>query len=297
MISRGLGLSVILHGMIILLFVAVPPVLHAPVKAKDVIEFEVQLPSSTVQNITVAHAKSKISSSRKSHGKEVSLQGMNLFGQSYTYDSSAKKKAFQGGDEQSDFKDSANYSLGSDSFLGENNQWEFYRQVFERIDSHLLFDSLLAQYNHFGNVFIEFAVDAEGHFVEKRLKISSQDPILKVHAMRALRKALFETFERGKWNPSGQVSILQAKFEFLQGDDIINAQKQKQFGKPVFVFKRATLEKPVSNDLAETLINAETIANPYLIGERLEKYNKKKRLRAGEFDPFQQYRSDPDYNL
>lgn len=283
--------------MMAFLFVGLSFVVQTPKSfKKEVIEFEVQTVPQIKKSLLVGPAKSKMTLLARSRGKAVSLKGMNLFNQNYSYKSSVKND-YEGSGALDDFKDSAGYSLGSDSFLGENNQWEFYRQVFERIDSQLLFDSLLAQYNHFGVVFVEFEVDAEGHFVDNRLKVSAEDSVLKVHAMRALRKGLREAFVKGKWNPSGKNAVLQAKFEFLQASDFINQQKQKEFGKPVFVFKRATSEKPTANNLTDTLLDADNLRNPYQIAERLEKYNKKKRLRACEFDPFESYKRDPDYNL
>jgi hypothetical protein len=181
--------------------------------------------------------------------------------------------------------------------LADTDQWEFYRQIFERIDNQLMFDSILAQYNHFGSVFLEFKVDAEGHFVKTAFKAKSDDPVLKVHVIRALRKGLKESFAKEKWNPSGKITILQAKFEFLQDDSSVNSKKQKEFGKPILLFKRATSEKPTASNLTDTLLDVNNVLNPYQIAERIEKYKKKKMLRAEDFDPFQNYRNDPDYNL
>ena len=80
-----------------------------------------------------------------------------------------------------------------------------------------MFDSILAQYNHFGTVMVEFEVNAQGLIVEKKVRIAAEDPILKVHVMRAIRRGLNETFRKEKWNPLRINTTLQARFDFLQG--------------------------------------------------------------------------------
>jgi len=236
-------------------------------------------------------------SGTRSRGTKAVHKKVNLFDSSYTHEAFIKNDEILGSPPANDFKDSETYVFDAKNILADTDQWEFYHQIFERIDSQLLFDSLLAQYKHFGTVFLEFTVDAQGHFVEQGLKASAQDPILKVHVMRAVRKGLLETFRKEKWNPSGKSAVLQAKFDFLFGSSEDNFNKQKDFGKPVLVFKRATLEKPIPNDLAEHLMSGGIDYDFFAMAERWQKYNKKKKLRAGEFDPFILYRKDRDYDL
>lgn len=299
---KWLGLSIAIHGLAL---GAVFLFEFKSSKPQQVVEFEIQsapMATSFKQNKNHGTGKSSaqtaVANNNSGKGKKVSLKGTDLFGQQYSFNQADTGSG--SGDAAApttDFTDRQNYIFDAGSMLADADQWEFYRQVFERIDSQLVFDSILAQYNHFGNVFVEFEVDARGRFVDHRLKISSDDSVLKVHSMRALRKGLKEPFRKEKWNPSGKNAILQAHFEFLHGDTAINFKKQKEFGKAIFVFKRATIERPITNDIVDTVVSKETIINPYLIGERLEKYNKKKRLKAGEYDPFASYRNDPDYNL
>lgn len=292
-----------MHGMVILLLGGVVTIVEAPRSVRQVIEFEVQaLPPSALKLAGNSFQKSKSVSDSKAHrssrGKSASLKGMSLFRQSYNFDSAAKNSGdVSATAELGDFKDSASYALESDSFIGDNDQWAFYRQVFERIDSQLLFDSLLAQYSHFGSVFVEFEVDPQGRFVESKIKVSAEDKILQVHALRALTKGLKESFKKEKWNPSGKNSILHAKFDYVFGESSLNYQKQREFGKPIFLFKRATSEKPIPNNLKDQLLNGGVSYDPVAMTERWQKYNKKKRLRAQEFDPFASYKNDPLYNL
>ncbi|MBO9666692.1 MAG: hypothetical protein J7501_07740 [Bdellovibrio sp.] len=295
--SRWLGYSIVLHGLAILLMIECSHFVEAPPKiTKEVIDFEVH--SVQAKKMTSAASTDQRDVPRKSGKSSSSGKQIQLFGQDYIAGSASKGMSTGDGFASwGDYTDSASYLIGSDNFIGENDQWEFFRQVYERIDSHLIFDSLLAQYNHFGIVFVEFEVDVQGKLLGDHLKVSSEDSILKVHVLRALRKGLKEPFVREKWNPTGKSSVMHSKFEFVNDNGSLNSFKQKQFGKPILAFKRATSEAPAANTVTDAVISKETILNPYLIGEHLEKYKQKKMRDAGDLDPFWGYRRDPDYNL
>ena len=189
------------------------------------------------------------------------------------------------------------FDFQSDQFFSEHSEWEYYRAVYEKIDSHLLFDSILAQYNHFGTVYVQFALSAKGELLEQDLRVKAEDRILKVHVMRALRKAVTRGLVAEQNNPTGRSILFQSKFDFLQDSPQINFAKQKAFGRPVFIFKRATTEKPISNDLGDHLMNGGIDYDVFAAAERWQKYNHKKMQRETGFDPFQSYKEDPDYNL
>jgi hypothetical protein len=145
---------------------------------------------------------------------------------------------------------------------------------------------------------VEFTVDEKGRFVEKRMRVVAADPILKVHVLRALKLSLKEEFRQEKWNPTGHTELIKAKFEFVLADGSLNFQKQKDFGKPVFLFRRATEEKPIATNLKDHLLTGGGIGtDPIQVYERWEKYNQKLKSREHEFDPFGAYRTDPLYKL
>jgi hypothetical protein len=233
-------------------------------------------------------------------GKKASTVTKSLFSQDYTENIGAKVEGESVLDEgrPSSFSDGETYAFDASSYLGNNDRWSFFQQVFERIDGHLLFNSILAQYNHFGSVFVEFTVDEKGRFVEKRMRVVASDPILKVHVLRALKLSLKEEFRQEKWNPTGHTELIKAKFEFVLADGSLNFQKQKDFGKPVFLFRRATEEKPIATNLKDHLLTGGGIGtDPIQVYERWEKYNQKLKSREHEFDPFGAYRTDPLYKL
>ncbi len=190
------------------------------------------------------------------------------------------------------------YDFQSDQMFSQHSEWEYYRAVYEKVDSHIVFDTRLAQYNHFGTVYVQFRLSPSGELLQQDLKAKSDDGILKVHVMRALRKSLVAgALAENQVNPSGRSVLFRAKFDFLQDSPSLNFKKQKEFGRSVLVFRRATLEKPISNTLKDHLMNGGIDYNLFAATERWEKYNHKKMLRETGFDPFLSYKEDQDYNL
>lgn len=287
------GLSILIHGLTLSCFAFFLEV-QKP-KTSDVVAIEltpIQRDTQPTKFISKQGVSSKVAKGLSSSKK------IGIFGQSYAGSSKTfhlESSLLEG--KAAAYNESSNYEASADSFLANTDQWSYFQQVFQRIDQQLIFDSLLAQYNHFGYVYVEFEVGPDGRFVDKSLKVSAIDSILKVHALKALRKGLIEEFPSEKWNPDGKSVRFQAKFEFLEGSENLNFTKQKDFGKAKLVFRRASSEKPIPNSLKEQLLTGGISHDPFAMAERWEKYNKKKRLKDGDFDPFAPYRADPDYNL
>jgi hypothetical protein len=290
--KRNLILSIALHALVggAVYFSASSDVQ----KSAEVIQFE-------IQNPVEKNAPDFAGSGRSGrHGKYASNKSkgsnLNLFGTGYIADSKAFVQNEITGP-ASDYRDHANYIGDADGFISDGNQWSYFEQVFKKVDEQLIFDSLLAQYNHFGNVYVEFEVDAQGRFVEKGLKVTADDAILKVHALRALIKGLRESFDKTKWNPTGKNQIFQAQFRFIQDGYSANRKKQSAFAKPVFAFSRSTPEKPIPTNLQEQLLTGGVDYDLFAAADRWQKYNKRKKLREQEFDPFSTYKADPLYKL
>lgn len=188
---------------------------------------------------------------------------------------------------------------GLNQVFGEdgNRNWAHNQDVYTRIDSHLQFDSLLAQYNHFGAVLVQFNLDDHGLLLLNTLKVKAADPILKVHVLRAMQAGLSEAANDTKANHDQPGAAYQARFDFKRGNPGDNFIKQQSFGQPMFVFQRSTTEKPIADNLVGQLADVSLLGNPLLIGEKIEKYNRKKRRENLKFDPFENYRRDPFYLL
>ncbi len=286
--KRGLVLSLLIHGLIgaMAAFVAFQEQKSAP-QTVQIEVIEKAVPKS-VAGLGQVHKGSQTQRNTKA-------QSPNLFGSGYVIDSKIKPSDMER--PESDYTDHANYIGDAEGFISDGNQWSYFQQVFQKIDEQLLFDSLLAQYGHFGNVYVEFEVDEQGHFVERGLRVTADDAILKVHALRALIKGLRETFDKTKWNPTGKSQIFQAQFSFLYEKYGDNSRKQTAFAKPVLKFTRTTSEKTIPTNLKEHLLNGGVDYDLFAATERWQKYNKRKKLREQEFDPFSTYKADPLYKL
>lgn len=288
---RWILASLVLHGLFVGFLLVT-----GKLRPEGVVRVE-EIP---VEFQAVIQPKVKVSTGapHRSQGRKPSLPGSatkkaaSLF---KVYDLSQGDLATGDAGPESDFRDTKNYRFDSSNMFGENDHWDYHREVFQRIDSQLIFDSILAQYNHFGTVMLQFEVNRQGYLLGDSLRAEAEDSILKVHVVRALRKALAEEFPQTKWSEG--TTVFQAKFDFMLGSESMNSQKQKEFAKPVLVFRRATLEKPTANTLSDHLLNGGISYDAFAMAEKWEKYNKKKRLAAGEFDPFAHYRNDPAYRL
>jgi hypothetical protein len=196
------------------------------------------------------------------------------------------------------YSDSRPYDTSiSEVFGADGNQnWSFHHEIYSRIDSGLVFDSLLAQYGHFGKVQVQFSVTQEGLLLLENLKVQADDQVLKVHVLRAISKSLREPVNPVKFSKVEGNIIFQAQFDFSFGEES-NFIKQKNFGRPVFVFKRSTIEKPVPREVLEQLLSGGVTPNISLMVDRWKKFNKKKYLEGVQFDPFEGYKNDPFYHL
>ncbi|MFM6929349.1 MAG: hypothetical protein ACKOX6_12855, partial [Bdellovibrio sp.] len=127
----------------------------------------VDLTSSPVQNLGFPVKAQLQKDARVRVAAEVSsAKKMAIFGRSYTDNSKTlnlTESLIDG--KATAFNDSSSYETSAESFIAETDQWSYFHQVFERIDQQLMFDSLLAQYNHFGYVYVEFEVGPNGRFV------------------------------------------------------------------------------------------------------------------------------------
>lgn len=190
-------------------------------------------------------------------------------------------------------------SSGLDQVFGDagNQNWAHYQTVHQRIDSQLHFDSLLAQYNHFGVVLVQFHLDSKGVLDLGSLRVKAQNPVLKVHVLRAIRNALSEPLPEQKRNGLHPAVQFQAHFSFKRGHVQDNFLKQNKFGQPELFFVRSTEEAPIAGSLVGQIADARLLANPFLIAEKFEKYNRKKKRDLRQFDPFESYRRDRFYLL
>lgn len=296
-LNRWMLTSGLLHAALAgaLVVIVAPDILRTNPPPAELVEVHYSSPPSKTVRSDGGFGKAQKASKSHGKGEKTDPKVSSLF---KTYDFAPSDSAYpKDGAKSGGFRDSQSYQLDSAMMFADTDDWAYHQEVFKKIDSQLMFDSVLAQYNHFGTVLLQFEVSSQGLLLEKSLRAESADRILQVHAVRALRKALGQSFPEGKHSHTASAIIFQAKFEFVLDSPTLNLRKQKEFGKPVLVFRRATSEKPVANTLGDHLMNGGIDYDAFAMVEKWQKYNKKKFLRQAEYDPFAHYRSDPAYNL
>jgi hypothetical protein len=202
---------------------------------------------------------------------------------------------------ENEFNNSSTFRAGAEDMFGEggdNKNWSYYQEIYRRIDSHLMFDSLLAQYGHFGQVYVQFKVTPDGVFMMEDLRTDASDSILKVHVLRAIKKSLSESVDKTKFAKVVTPTLFKASFAFTLAHHENNFYtKQSDFGRPVLKFTRATSEKQIPRELMDHLLSGGISHNPFVMAERWQKYNKRKYRDSVQFDPFASYKRDVFYNL
>lgn len=249
-LNRWMLTSGLLHAALAgaLVVIVAPDILRTNPPPAELVEVHYSLPPSKAVRSDGGFGKAQKASKSHGKGEKTDPKVSSLF---KTYDFAPSDSAYpKDGAKSGGFRDSQSYQLDSAMMFADTDDWAYHQEVFKKIDSQLMFDSVLAQ-----------------------------------------------SFPEGKHSHTARAIIFQAKFEFVLDSPTLNLRKQKEFGKPVLVFRRATSEKPVANTLGDHLMNGGIDYDAFAMVEKWQKYNKKKFLRQAEYDPFAHYRSDPAYNL
>lgn len=184
------------------------------------------------------------------------------------------------------------------NLLGGNNmpaeEIRFIGSLYQMIDQAIVDNPSLSEYNHTGHVFFRFEVDEEDHIDSRTFRASAKDRVLKVIAARAIRKAIR--------NETGDV-------QFLHKRMVVNAR---------FVWTdRAACPsfQGINNNFMSFCHYAENKRKSFSTGEKvgtyagaiwqngpwaveeIKKYNREQRHRQTDYDPFDDLKRDPDWNL
>lgn len=174
-----------------------------------------------------------------------------------------------------------------------NDEVRFLKQLWTKIDNSIWESPLLSEYGHTGKVFISLNVLKYGQIDEPSIKIQTESDILKVVAMRAIRKAIK--------NEDLNIHFLEKNFQintkFLWGSYEI-CRHSKGINKNNLSFCKYGENKRKSfttSEKIETYLGA--LYHGFGALEEIEKYNKELDHRNTQFDPFVSLKNDPDYNL
>jgi hypothetical protein len=170
----------------------------------------------------------------------------------------------------------------------------FISSLYQMIDQAIVDNPALSEYNHTGHVFFRFEVDEEDHIDPRTFRASAKDRVLKVIAARAIRTAMRN--ETGDVHFIHKRVVLNARFSWasheacnsLQGinDDFMSFCHYAEN-------KRKTFS---TGERIGTVAGAIWQNGPWAV-EEIKKYNREQRHRETEYDPFDDLKRDPDWDL
>lgn len=199
------------------------------------------------------------------------------------------------GQNERPWTESASYVSNSlNAFDGmEMAQIRFTQAIWHEVDRYIFDSSFLSEYNHTRAIHLKFTIDENGHLDENSLRACGSDRVLKVIALRALRKAMRndtaeipsyhkrETyFAQFSWSDYESCKTLRGTRQNYLSFCHYAENKRKSFSKGE---KVGTYLKSLNYGFGAI--------------EELEKYNREKSRRNTQFEPFEEMRHDPDWDL
>ena len=169
----------------------------------------------------------------------------------------------------------------------------FIKSLWDEVDKSIIESPYLSEYGHVGVVFLQFEVTSSGELLEKTLQAQADDNILKVIAVRAVRKALKNEFNENI-KPTENI-LINARFSWT---DYQSCQNQKGIHKYYLSFCKYGEDKRKTFSAVE---KGKTYLGALRYGfgaiEEIQKYSKEENHRKTHFDPFEELRRDSDYLL
>lgn len=172
----------------------------------------------------------------------------------------------------------------------EMSEINFIKNLWTRIDNSIIESKYLAEYGHAGHVYFQFEVSKEGKLIDETIKVSADDAILKVLAVRSIKKSI-DSLE----NKLEKSITVNAKFSWT---DDSGCNKNIRTHKNFLSFCRLSNAKRKSFDTAEKAkVYLGALTYGFSAAEEIKKYRQEEKRRETKFDPFEELRRDPDYFL
>ena len=182
--------------------------------------------------------------------------------------------------------------IGNDNL--SRDQIHFLMALWRMIDQSIWDTPFLSEYNHTGQVFLRFEINDEGKFVSRSMTASAVDRVLKVIATRAVRKAMMT--ETDDLHFPLKHTVINARFKWAS---YAECDANNPLRANYLSFCHYAENKFKSFSAAErtgTVAGAIWNHGPWA-AEEIREYNRQQRRRDGQFDPFENLRRDPDWNL
>lgn len=169
----------------------------------------------------------------------------------------------------------------------------FLGSLWNQVNKSIVSPPFLSEYGQLGRIHFQFVVDGDGRLRNDSLRVRGENRILKVIAARALRKVIHE--ENHEMIKLGRPMKINAQFTWTHRRDCYNLQGvQKTFLS--FCQHAENLRKTFSSgEKAATYLQALQYGTGAI--EEIKKYRREEMRRNTGFDPFEDYRRDPDWDL
>jgi hypothetical protein len=282
--------SAVLHSIFVLLiFHSIEPnfkILNKPVEV------------SLVKNVTSPPSDSKRSSHRlsgivsKMNFRKLSMKDFDVVsGTSNPYGHSGLVVS----DPSRNWNLSKNYLSNDLSSFDELSMDEvrFEKVLWKEIDQSIEESQYLSEYNHTGKIHIQFEIDRNGQLIEASLRACGEDAVLKVYAMRALRKALL--------NENNEIKFLNINtklFAQFSWSDYESCKSLRGINNKFLSFCHYAVNARKSFSAGErTATYLKALNSGFGAIEEIQKYNREQSHREELFNPFEKLKNDRDWNL
>ncbi len=198
---------------------------------------------------------------------------------SYNGNSEWKESYFYLGDGMTDYNDISTPNV------------QFLQSFWQQVEINIENNPFLSEYGHVGTVFFQFNLNEKGELINETLKVSSMDSVLKVIAIRAIRKALLEQ----KFSlPEKQVT-LGMKFTWDSYETCPTLKGIHSYYLSFCHYAEYKMNRFTGTEKAQKYMSS--LAYGFGAIDEIKKYNQEEYRRNTRFDPFEKYKNDPDWYL
>ncbi len=168
--------------------------------------------------------------------------------------------------------------------------------IWSSIDRFIYTDNYLGEFGHLGNVKIHIKINSIGNIIENKIKIISQDNVLKVLAMHAIRNGLREIDQKDFLkNSTNNDFDFNVKIHWINSE---NCNSEVQIYKKNLRFCKRIFDNKKSFSKAEKMMTyLSSLKYGFSFYEEIQKYNRQEMHNDTQFDPFLNLKNDPDWNL
>lgn len=165
------------------------------------------------------------------------------------------------------------------------------QSLWSEVDKVIEHNPYLSEFGYTGTVSLRFELTNKGLIVDNSLRVDAKNPILKVIALRALRKALKN--EKNELRlPPGNI-VLTTQFTW---SDYQTCRRLRGIYRKTLSFCNYAENK--INDFTKSekaMTYLKSLSYGFGAMEEIEKYHREEFRKKAKFDPFEQYRRDPDW--